>query len=377
MSSVSLIRCEAYETRSMDRALKRLVEPLGGMSCFVKPGDRVLIKPNLLSARDPEKRVTTDPAVVRSVARLVMDAGGRPMIGDSPGLGSFGRVARRCGMTAVSRELGVDLAPLTRPVRVATPPGSPFRQLEIAEQALDADVVINLPKLKTHAMMLLTLGVKNLFGTIVAQRKAEWHMMAGVDRDTFASLLLDIYLTVKPALTILDGVWGMDGHGPSNGRPIQLNLMAAATDAVALDISICDILGIPLRAYPLYRVAKSRGVGETDPARVVYEGDPSGTFSGVHFNTPALDSVGILPPQLDGLSKRFLASKPVHDGAACLGCGACNEVCPAHAIDLNGNKVVFNYDDCIRCYCCQEVCPRDAIQFRTGWLVKLLNRLNR
>ena len=377
MSSVSLIRCDSYESRSMDRALKRVVEPLGGMSRFVKPGDRVLIKPNLLLAKDPEKRVTTDPAMARSVASLVMEAGGRPMIGDSPALDGFGRVARRCGMVAVSRDLGIELTPLTEPVRVATPPGSPFRQLEIAAQALDADVVINLPKLKTHSQMLLTLGVKNLFGTIVAQRKAEWHMMAGVDRDTFASLLLDIYLTVKPALTILDGIWGMDGHGPANGRPVRLNLMAAATDAVALDISICRMLKIPLRFFPLYRVAKTRGVGETDPARLTFIGDPLNAFTVSRFETPTLDSVGFLPSHLDWFTKRFLVSIPVHDGTSCVGCGACSEICPAHAVDLKGKRVAFNYDDCIRCYCCQEVCPQDAIQFKTGWLVKLLNRLNR
>lgn len=377
MTIVSFVRCETYESPILNSAVKRAVEPLGGMAQFVSPGDRVLLKPNLLSARDPQRRVTTDPAVVRAVARLVMDVGGRPVIGDSPGLGAFGRVAKRCGMAAVSEELGIELTPLTRPMRVSTPAGSRFRQLEIAAQALEADVVINLPKLKTHSMMLLTLGVKNLFGTIVAHRKAEWHMMAGVNRDTFASLLLDLYLTVKPALTVLDGVWGMEGHGPSNGRPVRLNLVAAAADAVALDVSICRFLGVPLQSFPLYRVAKERGVGETDPARVRLAGDPVRAFSFPPFETPTLDSVGMLPAQFDGFTKRFLASKPVHHGPSCLGCGACSDICPAHAIDLKGKKVVFDYDTCIRCYCCQEVCPQDAIHFKTGWLVKLMNRFNR
>lgn len=377
MTTVSLVRCETYETGVLDSAVTRALEPLGGIARFVRPGDRVLLKPNLLSARDPQKRVTTDPAVVRAVARLVVEAGGRPVIGDSPGLGAFHRVAKRCGMAAVSQELGIELTPLTRPMRVSTPAGSRFRQLEIAAEALEADVVINLPKLKTHSMMLLTLGVKNLFGTIVAQRKAEWHLMAGVDRDTFASLLLDIYLTIKPALTVLDGVWGMEGHGPSNGRPVRLDLVAAAVDAVALDVSVCRLLGVPLQSFPQYRVAKDRQVGETDPARVVLTGDSSRVFSFPPFETPTLDSLGMLPARFDWFTKRFLASKPVHDGLSCLGCGACDDICPAHAIDLKGKKVVFDYDACIRCYCCQEVCPQDAIHFKTGWLVKLMNRFNR
>jgi uncharacterized protein (DUF362 family) len=195
MTTVSLVRCDTYESGTFEAAVHKAVDLTGGISRFVKPGDRVLIKPNLLSAKTPEKRVTTDPAMVRAVARMVLEAGGKPVIGDSPALEPFRRVAKKCGMADVAEELGVELAALTSPRPVSLPQGTAFRQLEIASLALDADVVINLPKLKTHCQMLLTLGVKNLFGAVVAQRKAEWHHMAGVDRDTFASLLLDIYLT--------------------------------------------------------------------------------------------------------------------------------------------------------------------------------------
>jgi len=153
---------------------------------------------------------------------MVLEAGAKPVIGDSPALEPFRRVSKKCGMADVAEELGVELAALTSPRPVSFPQGAAFRQLEIASLAIDADVVINLPKFKTHCQMLFTLGVKNLFSVIVAQRKAEWHHMAGVDRDTFASLLLDIYLTVGPPLTILDGVWACqrqpETHGPGCGN---------------------------------------------------------------------------------------------------------------------------------------------------------------
>jgi ferredoxin len=225
--------------------------------------------------------------------------------------------------------------------------------------------------------MLLTLGVKNMFGTIVGQRKAEWHYMAGVDRDAFAALLLSIYRAVQPALTLLDGVWGMEGHGPANGVPRHLKVIGAARDAVALDTAVCDLLGIPLRLFPLYRVAKKSGIGQTDIGRIDFLGNPPRTFSVSNFQVPELDSLGVLPDAFGWFTKRFLVSKPVHRGDACAGCGQCAQICPAEAIRLEDKKIAFDYDQCIRCYCCQEVCPEDDIDFKKGWLVRVLNRLNR
>jgi uncharacterized protein (DUF362 family)/Pyruvate/2-oxoacid:ferredoxin oxidoreductase delta subunit len=377
VSQVSLIRCESYESLDVNEAVKRAVDLLGGISAFVRPGDRVLLKPNLLSARSPEKRVTTDPEVVRAVARMVLETGARPTIGDSPALESFRRVAEKTGMEEIAKELGIELVQLTRPMRVSLPEDALFKNLEIASQVLEADVVINLPKLKTHSQMLLTLGVKNLFGTIVAQRKAEWHFMAGVDRDTFAALLLDIYRAVGPTLTILDGVWGMDGHGPANGRPRKLNLIAAAKDAVALDVVVCHLFGVPLSAFPVYRVAKQRKIGETDLNRITLTGDAESTFGDGNFQIPKLDSVGFLPGRFDWFTKRYLVSRPVHEGNDCSGCGECAELCPADAITLENRSALFNYNRCIRCYCCQEICPQDAIRFKQGLLVRLLKRFNR
>jgi uncharacterized protein (DUF362 family)/Pyruvate/2-oxoacid:ferredoxin oxidoreductase delta subunit len=377
VTAVSFIRCERYDQPELDRAIRRGVDLLGGISRFVKSGDRVLLKPNLLAARSPEKRVTTDPGVVRSVARMVMEAGGRPWIADSPAIESFKKVAQTTEMDQAAEELGIELKGLDRSTPVPNGKNGLFRKLELSADVLEADVVINLPKLKTHSQMLLTLGVKNLFGTIVAQRKAEWHYMVGVNRDTFASLLLEIYKTVRPALTILDGVWGMEGHGPSNGRPKHLNLIAASEDAVALDVSICRLLGISLSDFPLYRAARDSGTGETNLKRIDILGDDPGGFIANGFDIPKLDSVSLLPNAFDWFAKRYLVSKPVQEKATCAGCGQCAEICPAEAIQLGQRKIDFDYDRCIRCYCCQEVCPRDAIQFKKGLLMRLLNRLGR
>lgn len=377
MTEVSFVRCQTYDSPELESSIKRAVDLLGGMSRFVKPGQRVLLKPNLLSAREPQKRVTTDPAMVGAVARLVLEAGGSPFIGDSPGLDPFGRVAAKTGMADVARDLGIELLELGDSVPVPVPGGSLFKRLEISRRALESDVVINLPKLKTHTQMLLTLGVKNLFGTVVAQRKAEWHYMTGLDRQVFASLHLDIYQTLKPALTILDGVWAMEGHGPGNGSPIHLGLVAAAEDAVALDCRVCHLLGAPLQGFPLYREARARGIGETDIPRIRCLGDSLQHLSGTGFQIPELDSLGVLPSLLTRVAGRFLTSRPEHRGERCSGCGQCDKICPAGAIELSGRRIRFDYDRCIRCYCCQEVCPEDAIGFRKGMIVKTLNWLRR
>jgi len=377
LATVALVRCESYESRQLENGLRKVLDPLGGIARFVRPGDTVLLKPNLLSARSPEKRVTTDPDLVRTVAVMVKEAGGSPFIGDSPGIEPFKRVIAKTGMEEVARDLGIELVELSQPRKVTVAEGSLFRNLEIASQALDADVVINLPKLKTHTQMLMTLGVKNLFGTVVAQRKTEWHYMTGLNRDTFASLLLAVYQAVKPALTLLDGVWGMEGNGPGNGTPCRLNLLAAARDAVALDTTICRLLGIPLDSYPLYRVAVAEGIGETDTERIEVVGDPPESFAFPLFQVPKLDSLRILPGFLDGFSRRYLVSKPVQDAGICAGCEECVQACPAEAIVLEARHLHFDYDACIRCYCCQEICPQDAIGFKKGLLLKIMNRFNR
>lgn len=377
MSIVSLVHCESYEYDLIDSSVRRAIDLLGGMSSFVKPGNRVLLKPNLLAAHPPDRHITTNPAVVRAVAVLVKEAGGRPFIGDSPALESFKRVSQKTGMADIAEDLGIELVELSHPAHVEARDDALFKKLEIASQALEADAVINLPKLKTHSQMLFTLGVKNLFGTIVAQRKAEWHYMVGVNRDTFASLHLDIYLAVKPVLTILDGVVAMEGHGPSNGSTRPVNLIAAAQDAVALDVAVCDILNIPLNSFPLYRAARTRGIGETDTGRIVFKGDPEEMFAVRDFKAPELDSLRVMPGMFDWFSRRFLVSKPFCDGNRCIACGQCAELCPAGAVSMERKTIIFNHEKCIRCYCCQEICPQDAIRFKTGLLVKVLNRLNR
>ena len=227
-SRVSLQKLEAYNPDNTLTAVKKLLEPLGGMSAFVSPGQKVLIKPNLLSGETPDKAVTTHPEIVRAVIKLAKKAGGEVTVGDSPGSGSPESVARKSGIFDIVKEMGCQFVPFETAVTIQPKEGSQH-SFEVAKEILEADVVINLPKLKTHQMMGLTCGVKNMFGAIVGLRKIRLHLQAGTDKAFFALMLLELCEALAPALTIVDAVIGMEGEGPGSGDPVPIGALLAGS----------------------------------------------------------------------------------------------------------------------------------------------------
>jgi len=271
---VSLQRCSSYEPTVLRAALARLLEPLGGIGAFVKPGRRVLLKPNLIVPRPSEAAVTTHPEIVRAMALIVREAGGRPFVGDSPASGSAAQVARAAGIAAVARELGLEIADLAkRPRTCAGGPGSPHKWIRCGAEALEADVVINLPKLKTHGQMGMSLAVKNLFGVVAGKRKALFHFWSGNDAVRFGRLLVAIARLVKPALSILDGVVALEGGGPTSGDPRPLGMLAASADPVALDRVVLELLGIAPERIPHMQAAQELGYGEQDLGKIEIVGE--------------------------------------------------------------------------------------------------------
>lgn len=370
-AKILLQRREDYNQKDIDSAVDAVFEHFGGVGRFIKRGASVLLKVNLVSGHASDRRVTTDPAVVRAVARVALKAGGRPVIADSPGIDSFSRAIRVSGIAAVAQELGVPCEELTDPVRVSP-------RLELSRRVVESDVIINLPKMKTHAQMLLTMGVKNMFGCVVGRKKAEWHYNIGLRRDLFAELLIEIWLAARPALTIMDGVWGMDGRGPTHGQPFPYGVLAGAEDALTMDLHLCKMVGARLDDYPLWRAAYAKNLPQTN----LSDDDIAGDFSPSHIwnaAIPKLDNLSLVPFSNGGYLARAMTSRPVHVSARCLGadkCGSCVALCAAHAISFGQNherdkKLRFDYDKCIRCYCCHEMCPADAIDFKEGLIMKL------
>ena len=229
MEKVCIGSCREYEVRAIRELVEKGFEETG----FEVRDAKVLIKPNLLGAKAPEKAVTTHPAVVRALAELLKDRGCSVHVGDSPGYESTERVLRVSGILAVMEEMGLRLARFDGRVTKRWNGVSPYKVFTLGEDPGSYDMVINVPKLKSHIMMGLTLGVKNTFGFIPSREKARWHLRAGRDRACFASVLVDIHNIVKPALTVLDGITGMDGDGPSSGRPRPFGILGVSRSAFA------------------------------------------------------------------------------------------------------------------------------------------------
>ncbi|HSB03584.1 MAG TPA: DUF362 domain-containing protein, partial [Thermodesulfobacteriota bacterium] len=231
---VSIVKCGNYNHEQVLNVLRQSIDLLGGIESFIKKGDRVLLKPNLLIGKSPDKAVTTHPSIIKAAIQIAREAGGAPSIGDSPAVGSTAKAAEKAEIAEMARSMDCPIVEFNRPVQAREVKGRVFKNIEIDQAVLEADVIINLPKWKTHAQMLLTLGVKNLFGCVPGPKKALWHLKAGEDRKLFAQVLVDIFQIIRPALTILDGVTGMEGDGPSSGRSIALGLILASRDALSL-----------------------------------------------------------------------------------------------------------------------------------------------
>ena len=367
-SSVSIVKCPNYDENKVLSGLRRSIDLIGGIQTFVKKGHHVLLKPNLLYGKSPEKAVTTHPAIVKGVIEIVREAGGVPFIGDSPSIGSLMKAAEKAGIKAVADEMKCPLVEFNRPVLPPNGKGKIFKQLEIDQTVLEADVIINLPKWKTHVQMLLTLGVKNLFGCIPGPRKALWHLKAGEDRKTFAQILVDLYQVIQPSLTLLDGIVGMEGNGPNSGRPIPLGLILASGDSLSLDQIVCDLLGISRKSLLTNRVAFEQGLGK-DKIDVVGERVEDVKIS--NFQFPTLSQMDWnLPEFLTKALKNAFTSRPFIEEERCKACDRCEEICPPKALARKGKDLFFDYEQCIRCFCCVEVCPEGAISIKPGWALK-------
>ena len=371
-SSVSIVKSQNYDEDKVLKGLRTAIGLLGGIGRFVQKGNRVLLKPNLLYGKAPEKAVTTHPSIVKGMIKIVREGGGIPFIGDSPSIGGLMSTAEKAGIKRVADEMNCPLVEFNRPVLSAKGVGTHFKQLEIDQAILEVNVIINLPKWKTHGLTLLTLGVKNLFGCVPGTKKALWHLKAGQDRKVFAQMLVDLYQVIRPSLTILDGIIGMEGNGPNSGHPISLGLILASTDPLSLDQIVCDLLGIPRDSLPTNRVAFEEGLA-MDGVEVV--GERVGEVKIPRFRLPTLsEPAWNLPGFLRKALKNALTSKPIFDEELCENCDQCIGACPPNALEREERGLVFDYGKCIRCFCCQEVCPTGAITIKPGWAFKLVSR---
>jgi len=352
MAMVSIIKATYLEP-----GIEALLAPLGGMEQFVIKNEKVLLKVNLLSAKAPEKAVTTHPEFVRAVAQAVRNAGGEPYIGDSPAgpysKRSLKKAYRRSGLEIMAGEEGISLNFDTGTQKIDIPMGKRLQKSPICDYVLNADKVIALPKLKTHSFQYLTLASKIMYGVVPGLTKAKYHARFP-RKENFADIMLDILTVIKPQLYIMDGIIAMQGQGPGSGDPVKMGLALASTDYVAMDIAVCRILGVEPVAIPALRRAKVRGMW---PERIDYP---------IHAPEDVANKGFRLPNTADHLltGKKPPRKSPVITDK-CTACGACEKICPKQAVKVNGRMAEIAYSKCIRCFCCHEVCPEDAIVLRS------------
>jgi uncharacterized protein (DUF362 family)/NAD-dependent dihydropyrimidine dehydrogenase PreA subunit len=358
----------------MDAAVTRALDLLGGASEFARPGERIVLKPNLLVASAPEKAVTTHPAVFAAAARALAAAGATLTWGDSPGFGSGEGAGRKAGIAAAAAALGVAAADFSHGREVSFPDGALIKRFSIAEGVLAADGLVSLPKLKAHALTRMTGAVKNQFGCVPGMLKGEFHTkMPDVDR--FCQMLVDLNRLLAPRLTVMDAVVAMEGNGPRGGDPRAVGVLIVSADPVAADAIGCRIMALDPALVGTCVWGERLGLGTMTDIEVV--GDTVPVIEDFVVNRVAASTTrGIGSP----FGKRLLAPRPFIIGERCTRCGTCVSVCPVDpkAVDWPGGDRSLvpshDYGRCIRCYCCQEMCPERAIEVVTPPLGRLIRR---
>lgn len=379
-TSVGLIKCSSYEPGELRQAVRRAVDLIGGMAKFVRPGEKILLKPNLLAARQPDRAITTHPEVMRAMIGLVREAGAVPFIGDSPGGAVRGveRVWIETGMKAVSEQEGVKLINFETAGLVEKNIDHPdIKTIHVSKYALEIDGIINMPKLKTHGLEIFTGAVKNLYGCVPGLRKGEYHRLAP-HPDDFGRLLGEIYLLFKSKIrfTLIDGVYGMEGNGPSSGDIRKLEMILAGSDGLALDTMIVHLLGFKPDNIETIKYLRKRGAGESAISNIELSGDSADNFKLSGFKFPSTWHINMVPHFIIDILGKFIWVKPMIVPELCKNCMMCVDSCPVKAIKKvgRGGRPEVEAARCISCLCCHELCPYKSIELDKSFLAKRMFR---
>jgi len=270
-AAVTLTRCEDYSRGKIAEAIERHFELLGGLAKFVGRGDTVLLKPNFIAPRSRRHATQTDPAIIIETARLLKDFGAKCFVGDSPAWGNVFSCVKALKLDEPLKRLSVPVRQLNKAKKCRI--GEKGTKVGISSVALEADVIINLPKFKTHQQLVATFAVKNMFGCVSGKRKALWHFRKGGTFEDYCEFLMDIYRFLRPALTIIDGVTAMDGRGPIRGRARPLGWIIGGTEPIACETICCKLVNIKLEELPIVRTARQLGFGCWKPGEIEILGD--------------------------------------------------------------------------------------------------------
>lgn len=373
MKNVIVIKkCLEYKRKKVFDTIHSVFASLGGIEKFVSPGQKVLLKPNMLSAKSPKKAVTTHPLILEAVAEEVKSAGGEVWIGDSPSGAIKG--VNRCWENTGFKEAAEKTN--SRLINFEAG-GLVFRKINgeefyFASSVLKADVIINLPKFKTHGFTLYTGCIKNLYGTLPGLQKAAFHKKYPHPKN-FSRILVDIFEFVKPSLHIIDGIVGMEGEGPATGGKRNTGLILAGEDGVALDAVAAHIMGFKPNEIDAVRIASERGLGINRIEDIRIVGEKLEDVKIDDYKLPSNRLIRLIPEVLIKLIGKLIWVHPEANQEKCSSCGLCAESCPVNAIKIIDKYPEIDYEVCINCLCCNESCPEGAIEQKLSWLARRIS----
>lgn len=379
-SIVSVRGCQEYRHEILSPQIEKLFSDCYENGICIKRGDSVLLKPNLLRPAGPDRAIVTHPMFVEIIAEILTDCGARLSIGDSPPLGNLQRALAKSGYEPFMKRLGIKSTPFLQKKTVEFGENRVYKKIDLAQEVFDFDKVLNLAKLKTHCQMTLTLAVKNLFGIVIGTDKASWHLRAGRMTDNFAHVLLQIYETVQPEWSLIDGILSMQGNGPNAGEPRHVGIICASRDAIALDSVVTYLVGFPTDSVRTTIIGEELGLGVSSSDRIEVLGDTLEGFPLSDFKAPKSMSMAWNLSYWNPV-RRFMENhvitKPEIDSVVCQNCGICMRHCPPQAISEINGKMFINRKKCISCFCCHELCGSDAINIRQPYLGRLLSSFSK
>ena len=372
---VWLAQCPDYG-QSLEEKIEKAFDALRVWD-KIRPGMKVVLKPNLVMSSKPEQAIITHPAFTAAVGKCVQKAGGRVVIAESPG-GPYTPAAmkamfRATGYRDMAEACGFTLYTDCKSREVTLPQAKRCRELSVVEPFLDRDYLIDLPKLKTHSMVGFSGAVKNLFGTVPGLQKPELHCRFP-EREPFSEMLCDLCHFLGPDLSLMDGIWAMEGNGPTGGQRRDLHVIAGSESPWALDVAAASLVGLEPEKITMLREGHERGYGPLDLSELELVGDPMETLLAPDFlkaEASSTDFIDRLPKFLRPAAKKLATPYPRIDKKRCVGCGKCAESCPQHTISLRDGKAVIRYQNCIRCFCCHEICPKHVVQIKRLGLLRL------
>lgn len=371
-SKVVLLPCSSYDEEAVYEALRQGLTLLGGLEQFVSPGERVLVKPNLLKNAAPEKAITTHPSVFGAMLRCLREAGIDSIsYGDSPGpAASLEKAVEEGRLREQAEKYGAVLGDFSHAEPFAFPEGKNCKKFMLCPEVKKADAVISLCKMKTHALENITGAVKNQYGCIYGSYKAAGHAMYPNSR-SFADMLCDLNRCVAPRLFLMDGIIAMEGNGPASGTPKPMKVLLLSADPVALDSVFAKLVDLDPHNVPTCVSGAKSGLGKMEYGEIsilTLDGEISAEeafrkYGAADFDVKRKKSSFWRVRSLFPASKKY-SDRPVVDPEKCIACGICQQACPVDGQAVHsghGQKASYDYSKCIRCYCCQEMCPVGAI----------------